>query len=168
MKTITANHGMGMMEFEFHTKKAFGQVGAIDEFQSVVAYFPSDSLAIAFCSNGRVGNTKNLVLEVLNIYFDQKYENPDFRLLSTHSKAKGLLKYSGIYSNRAIPLRIIVSAHNQELVAQPIGQRSYTLNSIASNKFKCDALGAIIEFNRDSNEFILYQGDMRYNFIKEH
>ena len=167
IKTITDDYGMGMMEFEYHTKKAYGQVGGIDEFESVVAYFPSDSLAIAFCSNGRVKTTKDIVLKVLNTYFDQRYQNPDFKLLSTKTKAKGLLKYTGVYSNAAIPLKIIVSEHNQKLVAQPMGGAVYSLEAMASHKFRCDSPGVIVEFNKEKDGFILTHKNISWNFVKE-
>jgi D-alanyl-D-alanine carboxypeptidase len=69
MKTITQNYGMGMTEFSFHGKKAFGQVGGIDHFESVVAYFPGDSLAIAFCTNGHSEPIKNAIISTLEICF---------------------------------------------------------------------------------------------------
>jgi D-alanyl-D-alanine carboxypeptidase len=72
MKTITDDYGMGIVEFEFHTKKAYGQVGGIDHFESIVAYFPGDSLAVAFCTNGHVEPVKNIVINALNIYFGCK------------------------------------------------------------------------------------------------
>ncbi|HMH22145.1 MAG TPA: serine hydrolase domain-containing protein [Puia sp.] len=69
MKTITENYGMGMTEFEFRARKAYGQVGGIDHFESVVAYFPGDSLAVAFCTNGHAEPIKNVILNALEVYF---------------------------------------------------------------------------------------------------
>lgn len=80
MKTISGNYGMGMHEFKFNSKRALGQEGSIDGFQSVVAYFPEDTVAIAFCSNGRVGPVKDLLMEALTIYFGLGYKNLDLKL----------------------------------------------------------------------------------------
>jgi len=69
MKTITHDYGMGMTEFAFHSKKAYGQVGGIDHFQSVVAYFPEDGVAVAFCSNGQGVPIRNVIMKALEICF---------------------------------------------------------------------------------------------------
>jgi D-alanyl-D-alanine carboxypeptidase len=167
MKTIKDNYGKGMMEFEYHSKKAFGQIGGIDGFESVVLYFPADSLAFAFCTNGRVGSTKEVVLKLLNIYFERKYQNPHFRLIDTKTKPQGLLKYSGVYSNKSTSLKIIISEHHQKLLAQVVGGAVYVLEPVAINKFKCDSPNVVIEFNHEKDEFTIYEGTVSYDFIKE-
>jgi D-alanyl-D-alanine carboxypeptidase len=86
MKTIRDSYGMGLMEFEFHQRKAYGQVGAIDDFESVVAYFPDDSLTVAFCSNGRSVPVEHTIREALDICYDQLCGNRIFisRLNNCH------------------------------------------------------------------------------------
>ena len=167
MKTISNSYGMGMMEFTFYTKTALGQIGGIDTYQSVLAYFPSDSLAIAFCSNGQASSVRDILLDALNIYYGKVYENPEFKLLSISTKPKGLDTYTGIYSNKSIPLTIMISKHHEELIAQPVGLPSYELKPAGSKKFRCDAIGVTVRFNKVKNRFTIKKGNMMYDLFKE-
>ncbi|MEO5648032.1 MAG: serine hydrolase domain-containing protein [Chitinophagaceae bacterium] len=72
MMTLTDDYGMGMVQFEFYEKKAYGHPGGIDRFETVLAYFPGDKLAIAYCSNGVVSPVKEIMMAVLNIYFERR------------------------------------------------------------------------------------------------
>jgi D-alanyl-D-alanine carboxypeptidase len=166
MKTIKDNYGMGIVEFEFHTKKAYGQVGGIDHFESVVAYFPGDSLAIAFCTNGRVEPVKDIVINALNIYFGYVYDNPDFKLLG--SKPKGLSKYIGVYSGRGTPAKIIITKNKQGLVAQSAGYPLCPLEAVGVRKFRCESARMVIKFNSRKKKFTLKQDNTTYNFTKEY
>lgn len=60
MKTIKDGFGMGMFEypfigqikFSFTDKQAYGHIGGIDGFASVLVYLPKEQLAVAYCTNG--------------------------------------------------------------------------------------------------------------------
>ncbi len=60
MKTIKDGFGMGMfaypfigqIKFSFTSKQAYGHIGGIDGFASVLAYLPQEQLAVAYCTNG--------------------------------------------------------------------------------------------------------------------
>ena len=164
MKTITNGFGMGFLEFEFDKKKALGYTGGIDEYESVLAYFPGDSLTIAYCSNGRVYPTQSIVIGSLNIYFDKEYSIPDFKLSTLNPGP--LKKYTGVYSSSEIPMRIKISRQKQGLVAQPAGYSSYLLEAIGIDKFKNDEVSVAIEFDPKKNTLKLKWGDRSYNFIK--
>ena len=82
MKTITENYGMGMLEFDLHLKKAYGQIGGIDQYESVVAYFPADSLAVALCVNGHTKSVKNIIVKGLDIFFNYTYQKTDAELVN--------------------------------------------------------------------------------------
>ena len=165
MKTITAGEGMGLREFEFDKKKVLGYIGRIDEYESVLAYFPGDSLAIALCSNGRVYPMQGIVTGSLNIYFDKIYSIPDFKLSTI--KPGHLKKYTGVYASSEIPVRIKISRHKQKLIAQPSGYSSYPLEAIGFDKFKNDEASVAIEFDPVKNAMKLRRGDMSYIFIKQ-
>ena len=165
MKTITDGQGMGLLDFEFDKKKAFGYVGRIDEFESVLAYFPGDSLAIALCTNGRVYPLQNIVIGSLNIYFDKIYSIPDFKLSTI--KSGSLKKYTGVYASSEIPISIKISRHKQKLIALPSGYLSYPLEPIGFDKFKNDEASVAIEFDPKKNAMRLKRGNMSYNFIKQ-
>jgi D-alanyl-D-alanine carboxypeptidase len=165
MRTIRDGYGMGFLEFEFNKKKALGYTGGIDGYESVLAYFPGDSIAIAYCSNANIYPVRSIVIGALNIYYHKPFSIPDFKLITV--KAANLKKYIGVYSSDETPLRIRIIRGKGGLVAQPVGFSSYLLEAIASDKFKNDEASVIIEFDPQRNAMKLKRGDLKYNFIKE-
>ncbi len=165
MSTITNGYGLGFLEFEFDKKKALGYTGGIDEFESVLAYFPEDSLAIAFCTNGKLYPVRSIVIGSLNIYFDKVYSIPDFNL--SPIKTGHLKRYTGVYYSTEISIRIKISRQKQSLVAHTAGYSSFPLEPVGSDKFRSDEASVAIEFDPKKNAMRLKRGDMSYNFIKE-
>ena len=165
MKTITDGYGMGMFQFPFNTKKAYGHTGGIDGFNSNLAYFPEDSLAVSYCTNGAVYPVNDILIGVLSIYFNQDYTFPSFNTISF--KAEDLDKYKGVYSSLQIPLKITISKENTSLIAQAHGQSPFPLEASGKDKFSFDQAGIIIEFNTKDNQFTLFQGGGKYLFTKE-
>lgn len=162
MKTLTDGYGMGMFQIPFYEKKAYGHNGGIDGFESTLAYFPEDSVAVAYCTNGRVYPVNNILIGVLSIYFNKPYSIPTFSL-----KAEDLDKYLGVYSSAQIPLKITVTKNGATLFAQATGQQSFPLDETGKDKFKFDPAGIVIEFNPDKNEMTLKQGGENVVFTKE-
>jgi D-alanyl-D-alanine carboxypeptidase len=163
MRTMSGEFGMGLVQFEYGEKKAYGHPGGIDRFESVLAYFPGDSTAIAYCSNGHVTPVKDVVLAALDIYFDK----PALAKTSAGKKQTLLQKYVGVYSNPRFPLRIVISRKKQNLVASAAGQPAYQLETVASGKFKCGELSVMLEFNTDKNSLILKKGSNTYSLSRE-
>ena len=164
MKTITNGYGMGLREFEFDKKKAYGYIGGIDRYESVLAYFPSDSLAIAYCANGRVYPTGSIVMGSLEICFNLSYSIPDFKSSSVNTGR--LKKYTGIYTSSELPLTIKISRQKKNLVAEADGYSPYTLEAVGSDKFKSDEVSVAIEFDPPKNAMKLKRGDQSYYFYK--
>ncbi len=165
MKTITDGYGMGMFQIPFYDKKAYGHGGGIDGFGSNAAYFPEDSLAAAYCTNGQVYPLNDIMIGVLSIYFNKDYTIPTFNALSL--KTEELDKYLGVYSSKQIPLKITITKDNSTLIAQATGQSSFPLEATETDVFRFDQAGIIIEFNTAKNEFTLKQGGGIYLFTKD-
>jgi D-alanyl-D-alanine carboxypeptidase len=166
MKTVSNKYGMGLFHFKLDTKKAFGHPGGIDRFESVVAYFPDDSLAIAYCSNGQVYPVKDIVIASLNIYFGKNYLIPDFKPVVI--RPDKLKKYEGIYCDNQIPFKIIVDRHKKKLFAKLSEySSSYDLYPVSLHKFKCDEVNVIIEFDPFNNEMKLNLDGRIVNLKKE-
>lgn len=162
MKTMTDGFGMGMFQIPFYEKSAYGHNGGIDGFASTLAYFPEDSLALAYCTNGQVYPMNNILIGVLSIYFNKPYSIPTFSL-----KTEDLDKYLGVYSSTQIPLKITITKNAATLFAQATGQPSFPLDPTEKDKFKFDPAGIIMEFNPDKNELTLKQGGENVLFSKE-
>ena len=165
MKTMTDGYGMGMFQFPFYTKKALGHNGGIDGFASNVAYFPEDSLAVAYCTNGQVYPMNSILLGVLSICFNKPYSIPTFNTIALNSE--DLDKYLGVYSSLQLPLKITISKNGTTLVAQATGQSSFPLEPTEKDKFKFDQAGVIMEFNTDKNELTLKQSGGVFLFTKD-
>ena len=162
MKTLTDGFGMGMFQIPFYEKSAYGHNGGIDGFASTLAYFPEDSLAVAYCTNGQVYPMNNILIGVLSSCFNKPYSIPTFNL-----KTEDLDKYLGVYSTTQIPLKITITKNAVTLFAQATGQQPFPLDPTEKDKFKFDPAGIIIEFNPDKNEMALKQGGENVLFTKE-
>lgn len=165
MKTITDGYGMGMFQIPFYTKKAYGHNGGIDGFASNLAYFPEDSLTVAYCTNGLVYPLNDILIGVLSICFNKEYSIPTFNTISL--KTEDLDNYLGIYSSKQIPLKITITKDNATLIAQATGQSSFPLEATEKDKFKFDQAGVKMEFNTDKNELTMKQGGANFLFTKD-
>jgi len=164
MRTITDGFGMGMLQMPFDTKKAFGHGGAIDGFGANVAYFPEDSIAVAYCSNGQVYPLNDILIGVLSIVFGRDYAIPTFETLSLQPEA--LDGYLGVYSSTQLPLKITITKDGKGLVAQATGQQSFPLEAVSKDTFTFDRAGVRMEFTPAKREMTLKQGGGVYLFSK--
>jgi CubicO group peptidase (beta-lactamase class C family) len=168
MTTITERYGMGMFKFPFHDKMAFGHGGGIDGFVSNLAYFPEDSLAVSFCTNGQVYPMNDILIGVLSICFNKDYMIPTFDSKPAITlTSEELEKYLGTYSSTQLPLKITITKNDGLLVAQATGQASFPLDAIEKDIFRFEQAGIVLEFNPDKNEMTLKQGGGIFLFTKE-
>ena len=165
MMDMTDGMGMGMFQFPFGQKKAYGHNGGIDGFASTLAYFPDDKIAVAYCTNGQAYPMNDILIGLLSIYFNQLYTLPNFKTIDVPAEA--LDQYTGVYSSSQIPLKITVTKDNTDLVAQATGQPPFTLEPTAKDAFKFDPAGVVMEFAPDKKQMTLKQGGGVYLFTKE-
>lgn len=165
MKTIKDKYGMGIFEFPYFEKKSYGHTGGIDGFRSVASYFPNEKLALAITSNGIGYDNNSILLCALSSYFNKSFTMPAFNTISISAEILDL--YSGTYGSLQIPLKISISKKDNTLIAQATGQPSFPLEAAATNIFKFDAAGIVLEFNSDKNEMLLKQGGKEFLFKKE-
>jgi len=166
MKTIKDKFGMGILEFPYFERKSYGHTGGIDGFRSILSYFPNEKLALAITSNGAMGyDNNNILLCALSSYFNKPFQMPSFS--NVEITAVTLDSYLGTYGSSQIPIKINITKKESTLIAQATGQPSFPLEPTASNVFKFDPAGVIIEFNAEKKELILKQGGKDYVFLKE-
>jgi hypothetical protein len=94
-----------------------------------LAYFPEDSLAIAYCTNGQVYPMNDILIGVLSIYFNKPYSIPTFTPPSISLRTEDLDKYLGVYSSTQISLKITITKNNTTLITQATGQSSFPLEA---------------------------------------
>lgn len=166
MKTIKDNFGMGIFEFSYFDKKSYRHTGSIDGFRSILDYFATEKLAITVISNGVMGYyNDNILLCALSSYFNKPYQMPSFNTIEIAEAT--LDQYLGTYKSAQVPLKIEITKKETGLVAQATGQPSFPLAPMASNIFKYDPAGIVIEFNAQKKEMILKQGGNQFIFLKE-
>jgi D-alanyl-D-alanine carboxypeptidase len=165
MKTITDGLGMGVQQFPYEDRVIYGHGGAIDGFNSLLGYFPDDSLAISYCSNGTVYSVNDILLGALSIYYNKPYSLPVFTTYAVTPEE--LDQYLGIYSSSQIPLKITFTRDKGTLYGQATGQPSFPLEAAAKQVFKFEMAGIVITFNEEGNEFVLEQGGGKFTFTRD-
>jgi CubicO group peptidase (beta-lactamase class C family) len=165
MKTITEGLGMGMQQFPYENRVVYGHGGAIDGFNSMLGYFPDDSVSISYCSNGTVYSVNDILLGALNIYYNKPYSLPVFTTYA--ATPEELDQYLGVYSSTQIPLKITFTRDKGTLYGQATGQPSFPLEAAAKQVFKFEMAGIVITFNEEGNEFVLEQGGGKFTFTRD-
>ncbi len=165
MKTLKDDFGMGMFQVPFYDKKGYGHSGAIDGFQSVLYYFPSDKLSIAITSNGQTYENNDIVIAGLSSFYNKPFAVPTFTNLIT--KTEELDEFLGEYSSPDIPLKVAITKNNLTLIAQATGQSSFPLEAISKNMFVFKQADIKLEFLRNAKQMILKQGGGKYTFTKK-
>lgn len=164
MRNIRDGYGMGMFEIPFYNRKAYGHSGGIDGFGSMVAFFPKDSLAVAYCTNGQVYPINDIMIGVLSIYFNLPYKIPSFKPGPAITDP-GL--YEGDYSSTALPLKISIFFKDSNLMAQATGQAAFALQAEGNDVFTFSRAGIEIRFDTANHAFTLKQGGKNYFYTRE-
>lgn len=165
MKTVEKGFGMNLFVFPFKGHTAYGHDGGIDGFRSQAAYFPADSIAVAYTANGVNTNLNNILIGVLSIVFNTPYTVPDFKI--TLYKTEELDKYLGVYASTQIPLKITITKKDVVLVAQATGQSAFDLDAVAKHEFKFDPAGIEMVFDPINSQMMLKQAGREFLFTKE-
>jgi D-alanyl-D-alanine carboxypeptidase len=165
MKTIKNGYGMGLFDLSHSDTKSYGHDGAIDRFQSIVAYYPEEKLAIAISSNGSIYKIPNILACAESSYFNTPFEIPTFENLAVASEI--LETYVGTYSSGQIPIKINITNKENQLFAQATGQAGFALEATAPTIFKFDQAGIVLEFKQEHKQMTLKQGGKEFLFKKE-
>ncbi|GJM33611.1 MAG: D-Ala-D-Ala carboxypeptidase [Saprospiraceae bacterium] len=166
MKKIVDGFGIGMFQLPFYEKKAFGHTGGIDGFQSMAAYFPEDSIAIAYTTNGVVMPMNDIMIGALSIYFGNEYTLPEFKP-TLELKSEELDQYLGVYSSPSLPIDITITKEGNVLMGQGTGQPKFPLEAYELHQFKFDQAMLKMEFLPKENKMILRQGGGEFEFSKK-
>jgi CubicO group peptidase (beta-lactamase class C family) len=165
MKTIRDGYGLGMQTYQLDGKTFYGHGGAIDGFKSILVYLPEEKLAVAYTSNGAVYPRNNILLGVIDIYYNKPFQIPTFETIAVSTEV--LDKYVGVYSIPGVPVKFTITRDGETLYAQPTGQTAVPLESTAADKFKFEPLGIVFEFDAAKNQMIQKRGGRERVFTKE-
>lgn len=165
MKEMKDNFGRGMFVIPFYDKASFGHTGGIDEFKSMLSYFPEQKLAFAMAVNGSSYDPNQAAIAVLSAYFGRDYEIPTFA--ANTLKTEDLDPYLGVYGSASFPLEVTITKENTTLIGQATGQPKFSLEYKEGHIFIFTPAGLTLEFNPESNEMTLKQGAGNFVLTKK-
>jgi D-alanyl-D-alanine carboxypeptidase len=165
MQTMRDGYGRGLMLLPFGTKKSYGHRGDIDGFRSLASYFPGDNLAVALSSNAVAYPINDVLLGVLNIYFNQPYKIPD--LTPYVPTLADLERGVGTYASAQLPFKVTFTKEGNTFNTQATGQSAILLEPVSQGVFKYDPDGIRVEFDPTKAAFTLKQGGKEFTFTKE-
>jgi D-alanyl-D-alanine carboxypeptidase len=165
MKELKDNFGRGMFAIPFHDKTSFGHTGGIDEFKSMLSYFPEQKLAFVMAVNGSSYDPNQAAIAVLSAYFGNEYEIPTFA--ANTLKTEDLDQYLGVYGSATFPLEVTITKENTTLIGQATGQPKFSLEFKEENVFIFTPAGLTLEFKPETNEMTLKQGGGNFVLTKK-
>lgn len=148
MKTMVDGYGMGMFPYGSQKHPGFGHNGKTEGFASSISYYPSDKLAIAYCTNGEV-YSKNYILDgVRAICFNEPYSVPTFKALQLTDQQ--LDQYIGTFNSGSDGITVVCTKNDGSLWLETRGQK-LKLDALGDNKFFDPRFGFFFNFS-DSNK----------------
>lgn len=165
MRQFKDHYGFALVEVPFGEKKGFGHTGGIDEFRSVLYYFPDGEKTIAMITNQSDFDNNQMAIVALQAAYGRDFQIPDFKVVEV--SAADLEPLTGNYSSSTVPLKINVFIKDKKLMAQASGQSAFPLEATSKTNFTFDAAGIEIDFNPAKKEFVISQGGTKNTFTKE-
>ncbi|MBN2031572.1 beta-lactamase family protein [bacterium] len=156
MKETDHVFGRGLLRFPFYDRYSYGYNGGIDGCVSYVSYFPEDKVATAFTSNGMNYSLNDILIGILNIYFDLPFDIPDLGAKEIALERENLQKYQGTFSSETLPLKITLHVDGNTLFGQATGQSAFPLSPFSETEFRFEIAGIVIEFSKDVKGTVQY------------
>lgn len=162
MTDISDFYGLGIFAMPNQWSKGFGHGGGYIASHATLVYYPKDSLAIAYCTNGHVYGMDKILTHVSNICFDKSYQLPFSR--ATVNVNDAILKmYAGIYETAKF--RLMVEQENDHLMITPAGQPPSAFYACSETRFFSKDINVEIEFifgiNNTIVGLLIFQGDRK-------
>ena len=155
-------------QFPFAKKVFYGHTGGIDAFQSMLGYNEEDKLAVCIVGNGYNYAMNDIVIALLNVYYNKAFELPVFekRVLSEAA----LKSIEGVYDNSKMNMKITITKQDNVLMAQATGQSPIPLEKVNELEYQFKAADIRMFFRKDEKGYIqsfkLQQGGMDLIFEK--
>ncbi|MGL5683486.1 MAG: serine hydrolase domain-containing protein [Marinifilaceae bacterium] len=165
MTTMRDNFGMGVFNVPFGNRMGYGHSGGIDGFNSMFVYFPDDKVNYTLLSNGANMIVNDINITVLSATYNLPFSIPDYSNINLSEAV--LNSYLGTYSSSQLPIKLIVTRQNNQLIAQGTGQLPFNLNPLALHKFNFAQAGIVVEFQPEKRSLLLKQGGGVFLMTKE-
>lgn len=156
---------LGMESYLIDGKVLYGHGGSIDGFKALLMYLPDEKLAIAYTSNGVNYPVAQVVEDALAIARGRPFQIPIFESVAVSTEA--LDAFAGTYTSADMPVKFTVARKGSTLTVQPEGKSAIELEATAPDKFKCDPMGLILEFDAAKKQMIFKRRGREAVFTKE-
>lgn len=166
MKETTSGYGMGLIEFPFYEKRAYGHTGGIDSFIAMAGYFPEEDISMSYCINATEIPGNDIAVGMLSILFNREYEIPHFEP-EYEVAQEDLESYTGVYGSESFPLKLTIFEKDGALYAQATGQPAFPLQASGEHQFKFDTANVTMEFLPEADKMIFTQGGTSFELAKE-
>ena len=121
----------------------------------MLIYFPEDELSYAITSNALNYTFNDIHIAVLSGIYGMPFDLPNFEAITL--KPEDLVKYTGVYSNSQLPIKLTVRIKNN----------AFPLEATSEHTFKFTQGGIVMEFNPGNRTMTLKQGGGVFLFKKE-
>ncbi|MBF0694837.1 MAG: beta-lactamase family protein [Flavobacterium sp.] len=163
MKKVEDGYGRGIFAIPFYDKKAYGHTGGIEQFASMLSYFPNEKISLSMLSNAKGENNNDIAIGILSLMFDKPFEFPTLEKVAVDTKI--LKSYEGTYSSSTFPLKLTIVESNGQLTAQASGQPSFTLTTTSETEFLFRQANLKLVFSKD--KITMSQFGNSYEFTRE-
>ena len=165
MEEQSDGYGLGLFKKNVAEKTAYTHDGAIDGFNSYFYYFPQEEAVYVLLSNAENYDLETANNSIVSMYFNQPFNMP---VLNTYAvNSKDLHQYKGTYTSDSSSLIIDISDKNNYLLANPHGQKTYTMEALDKDKFFHEKTGVTLEFNPSNSQMTMKQGKQKIVFTKQ-
>ena len=165
MKDFKDNYGFGLAKVPFIDRYGYGHSGRIEEFRSVLFYFPESKAGVSFITNQSDYDVNQISINMLKTAMNMDFKMPDFKEKTVDLAL--LKKYEGTYKAPGFPLDIKIFEENGKLMAQATGQTAFPLEVVSDSEFKFDPAGIKMKFNPDKNTIDFNQGSLVLTFTRQ-
>jgi CubicO group peptidase (beta-lactamase class C family) len=169
MQTLRDQYGRGLLRFPFYGDYSWGHGGHIDNFTTMLSFFPKDSTVFSIATNALGYQFNDILIGVMSLYYGKTFEMPDFSK-KIEVDAAMLKKLEGVYTCKEIGMDITIKAEGYGITAQATGQGAFPLEAESESVFSNNEVGVHLSFNSKDETvrgFMLSQGGSRLPFVRK-
>ncbi|KPE49243.1 serine hydrolase domain-containing protein [Chryseobacterium indologenes] len=165
MKEFADGYGYGIARVPFDKYWGYGHNGGIDQFRSVLYYFPELKTAVSFITNQADYNNNEISIKMLEVATGKDFKMPSFKEVKVAGDL--LKKYEGLYKAEGFPLDIRIFSEGGKLKGQATGQGAFPLNAVSESEFKFETAGIKMKFNAEKGTMDFSQAGNNFTFKKQ-
>lgn len=165
MKGFIDNYGYGIGKVPFEQYSGYGHIGGIDNFRSILYYFPELKIAVSSVTNQSDYDENDISIKMIQIALGKDFKMPNFREISVSEEL--LKKYEGLYKAEGFPLDIKIFSQKGKLMGQATGQSEFALEAVSESEFTSKTAGITMKFNAEKATMDFSQGANNFTFKKQ-